>query len=48
MEKKIAIVTELVSLGYYLFDESIEHFASRCSEEMLLKALASFKKYKGI
>ena len=48
MEKKIAIVTEMVALGYHLFDESAEHFAARWTEEVLLHALEQFKKYKGI
>lgn len=48
MEKKIEIVTEMVSLGYCLFGESIESFAGRWSEEVLQQGLASFKKYKGL
>lgn len=39
MEEKIAIVNEMVSMGYHLFEETPEHFANRFT----LNQLRTFK-----
>jgi len=46
MDKKVAIVVEMVENGYCLFDESVEHFASRFDEATLLIFLSAFKSKK--
>ena len=47
MEKKIAIVNTLVAEGYSLHGQSVESFAARWTEEVLLMVLESFRKWKG-
>jgi len=49
-EKSIAIVKEMVELGYHLFGETPEQFVDRLGfgPEMFESFRASFKKAKGI
>lgn len=50
-EKKIEIVSEMVSYGYALFGESVEYFVDRFSvlpTETFTEWLDNFKKQKGV
>jgi len=44
---KVEMVQKMVENGYYLFDETVEHFANRFSEENIKMFMENFMKWKG-